>query len=140
MYSRTYSDSSSDDHYEQKRCDIPANYRGNAFVNDTLEERKDLPDGESNNDVQSCHANKCEKNERSDRRGCPACLECLQSKERSSGGLLSGLLSGLGRDIEFDDIILVGLIILILLEKKRGCSENSDEMLILLAFLLLGGF
>ncbi len=68
--------------------------------------------------------------------------ECAQPSEpmkppcdAPKKGLLSGLFSNFS--LELDDLILIGLLLLLLGEREDG---DSDELLIILAILLLTGF
>ncbi len=141
VYARTYNDDNEKQSFRIGEYNIPANYCGNAFTKDEIPDidkceaceadASDITEGHFEKEsVQKSH---CEKKEICDRQNeCPY-------KNRGNG-LFGGILSRLGRDIEIDDIILIGLIALLLFEKKDGCDGNTDEIIILLALLLFGGF
>lgn len=111
---------------------IPANYAGNAFTLDEepcMEEAPqilDIPRTEVHTDAPSApqKSEPCESKDTA---------QCEKKQER---GLLSDLLSRFSRKFELDDILLIGLIILLL---QNDCDVR-DETVILLALLLLSGF
>ena len=116
--------------FEMGGYSIPANYRGNAF---TLDEPP-TPTNES--ECEECHTCEIEA-------APPKCLseaqckdDCKRGSDKKDGGLLSGILGRFSRGFELDDILLIGLIVLLL---QSDC-ERRDETVILLALLLLGGF
>ena len=114
--------------FERGGYSIPANYRGNAFTLDEPPTLSDTPECEE------C----CTEIE-------AAPPKCLSEAQRENGcektpdrqrGLLSGIFDRFSRGFELDDILLIGLIVLLL---QNDC-ERRDETVILLALLLLGGF
>ncbi len=114
--------------FEMGGYSIPANYRGNAF---TLDEPP----------TDTCPAG-CESAATEIEAAPPKCLseaqresECERSHSKQNG-ILSGILGRFSRGFELDDILLIGLIVLLL---QNDC-ERRDETVILLALLLLGGF
>ena len=141
VYARTYNDDNSQQSFRIGEYNIPANYCGNAFTKDEIPNVNECPVCDNNPvPVEECHSEPesekthcCEKKEICERQyKCP----CKDEKK----GLFGGILSRLGRDIEIDDIILIGLIALLLFEKRDGCDGNPDEIIILLALLLFWGF
>lgn len=54
------------------------------------------------------------------------------------GGLLGGLL-GRFRNLEFDDLLLLGLFILLINDRDGDC-DNNDELLLILGLLFFMGF
>ncbi len=115
--------------FERDGYNIPANYRGNAF---TLDEPPCDTEALCESD---CCAPEIEA-------APPKCLseaqrvdDCKGAHDKQ-GGLLSGILGRFSRGFELDDILLIGLIILLL---QNDC-DRRDETVILLALLLLGGF
>ena len=115
--------------FEMGGYNVPANYRGNAF---TLGEPPTLT---NTSECDECCTAEIEA-------APPKCLSEAQrenvcEKEHvKQSGLLSGILGRFSRGFELDDIILIGLIVLLL---QNDC-ERRDETVILLALLLLGGF
>ncbi len=143
MYKGTYEESDIPRSFNVGEYSIPANYRGNAFT------AGEIPIENSNgycetvredyeyDRVPGVDREKCSCEERHNE----IVADNRKSKnDRHETGLLSRLLNGFGRDIEFDDILLIGLVVLILHEKKNGCNQSSDEVLILLVILFLLGF
>lgn len=84
----------------------------------------------------------CTKDEKKHEHGCAntqiTC--CDDQKESSRGGILRDLLSRFERGFELDDWLLIGLILLLLHSDKNECDNSRDEIIIILAFLLLSGF
>ncbi len=54
--------------------------------------------------------------------------------------LLRSLLSRFERGFEFDDLLLLGLILLLLQSGSGDRKDSKDEMVLILAFLFLTGF
>ncbi len=117
--------------FERDGYSIPANYRGNAF---TLDEPP--YEGEPT-EYTSCSESTYKE------AAPPKCIpearhqsSCDKVPQKHGSGLLSGIFDRFSRGFELDDILLIGLIILLL---QNDC-ERRDETVILLALLLLGGF
>ncbi len=112
---------------------IPANYAGNAF---TLDEEPCLSEETliHRDDIPCPVAETASPKKETEAQYEDSAVTC-HVKERENG-LLSGLFSRLSRGFELDDILLIGLIILLL---QSDC-ESRDETVILLALLLLVGF
>ncbi len=112
---------------------IPANYAGNAF---TLDEEPCLSEDTviHQDDILCPVAESASLEKETEAQYENSTISC--SEKEGERGLLSGLFSRLSRGFELDDILLIGLIILLL---QSDC-ENRDETVILLALLLLVGF
>lgn len=117
--------------FERDGYNIPANYRGNAFTLDEPPTDTGVPECDDCLCVSEIEA------------APPKCLseaqrgnDCEKTPDKHGGGLLSGILGRFSRGFELDDILLIGLIILLL---QNDC-DRRDETVILLALLLLGGF
>lgn len=84
----------------------------------------------------------CKKEEPKHEYDCShAQITCLDDqRENSRGGILRDLLSRFERGFELDDWLLIGLILLLLHSDKNECDSSRDEIIIILAFLLLSGF
>lgn len=141
VYARTYSDDDSQQSFRIGEYNIPANYCGNAFTKDEIPTMNECATCENNSSPEEeCQ---CEP-EPEKTPGCEEKQICERQDKcplkNQKGGLFGGILSRLGRDIEIDDILLIGLIALLLFEKKDECDSSTDEIIILLALLLLGGF
>ena len=139
VYMRSYDDSDSVQSFRRGDYTIPANYAGNAFTADeppVINEAKEKADGVQ---TEVCEAQPPEKS-------CELCQDISEDKLRdfkhkgeTGGGLLRGLFSRIENGLDFDDILLIGLIILLIRENRDSGSKN-DEIVILLAVLLLSGF
>lgn len=117
--------------FERDGYSIPANYRGNAF---TLDEP---PCEDECRDQPTC--SECSYKEAAPPEYIPEARhqkDCDKVPQKHGGGLLSGIFDRFSRGFELDDILLIGLIILLL---QNDC-DRRDETVILLALLLLGGF
>ena len=112
---------------------IPANYAGNAFTLD--EEPCPTPETIIVQDDIPCPSSETALPDKEVGAQCERVTDSHFEKSQEKG-LLSGLFSRLSRGFELDDILLIGLIILLL---QSDC-ENRDETVILLALLLLVGF
>lgn len=112
---------------------IPANYAGNAFTLD--EEPCPTPETIIVQDDITCQIAESAPPDNESVSECERTADS-HSPQKEEKGLLSGLFSRLSRGFELDDILLIGLIILLL---QSDC-ENRDETVILLALLLLVGF
>ena len=135
MYAQQNSDSEiitgSTQRFERDGYSIPANYRGNAF---TLDEP---PCEEESAEYQDC--SECTYKDAAPPKFIPEARHKDYSDkvpQKHGSGLLSGIFDRFSRGFELDDILLIGLIILLL---QNDC-ERRDETVILLALLLLGGF
>lgn len=111
---------------------IPANYAGNAF---TLDDDPKTDGSLIDTDADAITAYNEEL--------VPPTPEAKQddavpafAKKDKEPGLLSGIFTRLSRGFELDDILLIGLILLLL----QGECERRDETVILLALLLIVGF
>ena len=139
MYARTYNDGNETLNTKKAEYNIPSNYRGTAFDTDSMEGLRSGSDKDENtaSEVQCVGTAEAEKDydDSPHLQDSEACEKPSRKK-----GLLGGILSRIGRDLELDDIILIGLIALILLEKKEDKDGGADEIIILLALLLFGGF
>ena len=117
--------------FERDGYSIPANYRGNAFTLDEVpceEEYCEQPT-----------FSECSYKETALPEHIPEARhqkDCDKVPKKHGGGLLSGIFDRFSRKFELDDILLVGLIILLL---QNDC-DRRDETVILLALLLLSGF
>lgn len=117
--------------FERDGYSIPANYRGNAFTLDEPPCEEEL--------AEHPNCSECSYKDAAP----PKCIPEVRHQNHSDkvpqkhgGGLLSGIFDRFSRGFELDDILLIGLIILLL---QNDC-ERRDETVILLALLLLGGF
>lgn len=118
MYARSYGVEENPQDYTKGENIIPANYSGNAFLPDPPEK----PD------------------EATTETPCPIPnTDTKKDEPHRSGGLFSGILSRFDKGFELDDLLIIGLILLLLNGDKSGCAENRDEVIIILALLLLGG-
>ena len=130
MYAQQNGDMQS---FRRGEYSIPANYRGNAF---TLDE---VPTVSHTEESEQCEAptpqiiQSAPPKELSEARCADVCVNVPPKRE---GGLISDLLSRFTRGFELDDLLLIGLIILLL---QNDC-DRRDETVILLALLLLCGF
>ena len=169
MYARNYGDDDRMQSFKRGEYSIPANYAGNAFTADEIPDLKNTP-GEihvnecipeiasSMNDEQKEETPNFtfptnEKEVPSPAqpciRSCPYSTEyreCHESHisphepEKPRKGIFHDLLTRLERGFELDDLLLIGLIILLLNSGKDDCDSSRDEIIILLAFLLISGF
>ncbi|MBQ8248824.1 MAG: hypothetical protein IJY93_02940 [Clostridia bacterium] len=163
MYARKYGDDNTQQSFRRGEYTIPANYAGNAF---TADEIPDLSYTKSEAPPDEAAKNTCdviceEKNEITDapqplccedamcqkepcKQNCPCLKESEQctdaNKEEPRRGIFRDLLGRFDRGFELDDLLLIGLIILLLNSDKDECESSRDEIIILLAFLLLSGF
>lgn len=137
MYMRSYDDGEAVQSFRRGDYTIPANYAGNAFTADEppiesmVEDQttSNAAEPEENSPTESACQSYREKDE----------TNTCDAKSKKEGRLISGLVSRIERGFEFDDILLIGLIILLIRENK-DCREKNDEIIILLAILLLVGF
>lgn len=135
MYTRSYQ---SDDgrSFRRGEYNIPANYKGNAFMAD------EVP-----------HIDEAQPAERVDEeikpRKADDMAESVETVCRTDGskkpdkareGILRSVISRFERGFEFDDLLLIGLILLMLHGEKRDGDKNNDEMILILALLFLIGF
>lgn len=116
--------------FERGGVVVPANYKGNAF---TLDE---VPCEAQSDECEACINDLPEIQATPPR--CPSEAKCQSecTPPKTGRGLLSGIFDRFSRGFELDDILLIGLIILLL---QNDC-DRRDETVILLALLLLGGF
>ena len=125
MYRQNAGDSGEQMTFRRGEYNIPANYRGNAFTAD------EIPTAVSNNEVTAeTQMTECEA-AKEQAEGCDLPCE-TENKRPHSPSLLYGIGS--------DDILIVGLILLLMQRDRDDSSDRSDIMPILLLLLLLGGF
>ena len=65
--------------------------------------------------------------------------EICRDEQKSDRGGLIGSLFGRLRNLELDDLLLLGLFFLIANDRDGGC-ENSDDLLLILGLLFFMGF
>ncbi len=146
MYARNYSGENAQQSFTRGEYNIPANYHGNAFTADEvpcINEKEPIHENPPCSDSQT--ENECQSDQGG---GClldvenQPCTKCQSSKcnheEKERKGLLGGLLSRFDKGFELDDLLIIGLILILMNGDKKGCAENRDEVIILLALLLLG--
>lgn len=134
---RSYDDGEAVQSFRRGDYTIPANYAGNAFTADEppiesmVEDQttSNAADPEENSPTESA----CQSYRKKDE------TNTCDAASKKKDGLISGLISRIERGFEFDDILLIGLIVLLIRENK-DCCEKNDEIIILLAILLLVGF
>ncbi len=164
MYARKYSDDNKQQSFRRGEYTIPANYAGNAFTADEIPDIDctiaELPQDEaakntcniiceekSENTIaeqQICCENAANQTEYCTQ-NCPCAkekAECTENgkEEEPRRGIFRDLLGRFDRGFELDDLLLIGLIILLLNSDKDECEGSRDEIIILLALLLLSGF
>ncbi len=169
MYARNYGDDSGMQSFKRGEYSIPANYSGNAFTADEIPDLKNIQAEISENEPISkadfpviteqkeenpTFGIPTEKNyhpplETPCMRGyqCPTehhehgeCCVNQQESEKPRKGIIRDLLTRFERGFELDDLLLIGLIILLLNSGTDDCDGSRDEIIILLAFLLISGF
>lgn len=142
--------------FRRGEYNIPANYRGNAFTADEPPIITDTPQSEPERARETrqseeetteqlrvgeqapfalAEAEECGREEKhTERRD-----EKKESKEPKEG-ILRSILSHFERGFEFEDLLLLGLIFLLLQGGGKDDTKNRDEMILILAFLFLCGF
>lgn len=138
MYARNYGDENDMQSISHSEYNIPDNYRGTAFSADEL---PFITDAEY------------KPSDKSDQHTQPAACPCpfIKEEDKSCGeaekshkdkpkhkGILGGILSRFDNGFALDDLLIIGLILILLNGDRDGCPENRDEVIILLALLLLG--
>lgn len=143
MYARNYSDTENKQSFNRGDYTIPADYRGNAFTADEVpkvdtschiacEETAPICEICGNTDT----GDTCEiENSIAPASKSP---DCPNDKGEGRKGLFGKILSKFDRGFELDDLLIIGLIVILLNGDKSKCPENRDEIIILLALLLLG--
>ena len=101
------------DNHRDDRCDDRRDDRRDDRCDDRCDDRRD---------------DRCD-----DRRNLP----CERRDNRRSRGLLDGIFSRFG-SFELDDLLLIGLILL-LSGRSDDCDDNGDDLLLILGLLLLLG-
>lgn len=147
MYARKYQENEPVPPFHKGEYNIPANYHGNLFSLDG-DLQKDIPDDPNKSCLKSVPEavpQKCEDSQ-IDAGVIPCPTESEPSAEsdrhcESEGkkGLLGRILSRFDKGFSLDDLLIIGLILILLNGDKSKCPENRDEIIILLALLLLGG-
>ncbi len=156
MYARKYGDDNGQQSFRRGEYTIPANYSGNAFTADEIpdlsytgnNQESDSPfPHEAQNEIPVSAAEVCCDNVGSQaescRQNCPYTMgneQCHHAAEEPRRGIFRDLLARFDRGFELDDLLLIGLIILLLNSGKDECESSRDEIIILLAFLLISGF
>lgn len=83
-------------------------------------------------EAQSCpHIDQCDLREPHD--------ACVPTKERPRG-ILDGLFSRFGNNFNLDDLLLIGLILLLSSGQFGNDCDNNDDLLLILGLLLIIGF
>ena len=168
MYARKYGDDNKQQSFSRGEYTIPANYAGNAFTADEIPDlgyaksEKQVSEDIENNPEASTPIHCSEKDEihaefhqpcseyamcqtEPCKQNSPCAKENAQcgnayKQEEPRRGIFRDLLARFDRGFELDDLLLIGLIILLLNSDKNECESSRDEIIILLAFLLLSGF
>ncbi len=145
MYARNYSETENKQSFNRGEYTIPADYRGNAFTADEVPNADDSYDIPCMETVPMCERCKnaapedtCQKEKNIT--SCPTqTTECTSDEGEERKGLFGKILSRFDRGFELDDLLIIGLILILLNGDKSKCPEKRDEIVILLALLLLGG-
>ena len=122
---------------------IPANYSGSAFKTEDIKTEAPLSEelnsiGSSASEAVNESASACVSEPCTD--SLPPSLHGKKERGAQKESLFRTLLSRFERGFEFDDLILLGLILLIL-QGENDCNKNSkDEIILILGFLFLAGF
>ncbi len=170
MYARNYGDDGRMQSFKRGEYSIPANYAGNAFTADEIPDFKNTPDGIGESEIipeAASPVNTELKEEeaqvftipKEEKKIVPPVQPCMQGgrcpvehhechescinhheSEKPRRGIFHDLLTRFERGFELDDLLLIGLIILLLNSGKDDCDGSRDEIIILLAFLLISGF
>ncbi len=146
IYARNYGSGNSQD-FSRGEYNIPANYVGTAFTTDKTSSQSpeeavhyEYAPKDSELLKESISESKAE----SDHLEEALCAGLQKSHPKESGApkesLLRSLLSRFERGFEFDDLLLLGLIFLLLQGGSGDRGKNKDEMVLILAFLFLTGF
>ncbi len=148
MYARNYSENEKPQTFRRGDYNIPANYHGNVFTAD------EAPNADATEDVEVCCRTEVRESELCRCDDCPkekiiesypleSCPQEINDSKpcetERKKGLFSGILSRFDKGFELDDLLIIGLILILLNGDKSKCPENRDEIIILLALLLLGG-
>lgn len=138
MYARNYGDENDVQSFSHSEYNIPDNYRGNAFSADELPFITDTGDKPSDKSEQNTQPAACQcPLIKEEDKSCGEGEKC-HKEEPKRKGLLGGILSRFDNGFALDDLLIIGLILILLNGDRDGCPENRDEVIILLALLLLG--
>lgn len=148
MYARNYQENETVQPFRKGEYNVPANYHGSVFsvdespCKDTHEDsNKGCPISAPEPELHRCEDCKRDKSVvpcplESDHGETSNETPCESERKK---GIFSGILSRFDKGFELDDLLIIGLVLILLNGDKAKCPENRDEIIILLALLLLGG-
>lgn len=147
IYARNYGSGNSKG-FSHGEYNIPANYVGTAFTADeasslgTVEEAASYEYVPKDSEIAEKVISEAKPESGPTKEAL--CVGFQKADHKESGApkesLLRSLLSRFERGFEFDDLLLLGLILLLLQSGSGDRGKNKDEMVLILAFLFLTGF
>lgn len=141
MYMRNYGDNDGMQSFRRGEYTIPANYKGNAFSADEppvdCKDDLQIPDSTSDAAPEQAQADRIACQATAPNQSAEICTKSICESESSNP---RESLTNIGNAFPaFDDLLLIGLILL-LFRENRECDGKNSDIIPLLAILLLFGF